>query len=484
MLYIGMAKYKFKFEPYKHQRTALELSWNRTEFAYFMDMGTGKSKTLIDNVGILYSMGKLTGALIVAPKGVYGNWFSNEIPTHFPDEYEYTCVMWSASTTKKQELMINSLYINDNKLKIFLINVEALSTERGSAAAKRFLVQHVSMMAIDESTTIKNKSAKRTKSIIKLGRVADYRRILTGSPVTKSPMDLYSQCDFLKQGLLGEKSFYAFQTEYGVVERRYVGSHSFNSVVGYRNLHNLSDMLKKFSYRVKKEDCLDLPDKVYVKRDVELNAEQKRVYDELKEHAMALFEDSEITTTTILTQMLRLQQVCTGHVKTDDGEVRVIDSAKLPELMNVLEEVDGKVIIWANFTHDILTVTQALREKYGKESAEDFYGATSTDDRQSIVGRFQDSTSPLQYFVGQPRTGGYGLTLTQAKTVIYYSNNFDLEIRLQSEDRAHRIGQDSKVTYIDIVCKDTVEERILHALRAKIDIATKVMKEDFRKWII
>ena len=164
--------------------------------------------------------------------------------------------------------------------------------------------------------------------------------------------------------------------------------------------------------------------------------------------------------------------------------MKTFNSAKLPELMSVLEEVDGKVIIWANFTHDIKTIQQEISKVYGAESVATYYGETESDDRQTIVNRFQDPDDPLMYFVGQPRTGGYGLTLTEAKTVVYYSNNFDLEIRLQSEDRAHRIGQTSKVTYIDIVADKTVDDRILKALRNKINIASQVLAEDFKQWIV
>ncbi len=204
----------------------------------------------------------------------------------------------------------------------------------------------------------------------------------------------------------------------------------------------------------------------------------------MKTFALALLEEGSVTTDTILTQLLRLQQVCSGHVKMDDGVMKTFNSAKLPELMSVLEEVDGKVIIWANFTHDIKTIEQEISKVYGAETVATYYGETESDDRQSIVNRFQDPDNPLKYFIGQPRTGGYGLTLTEAKTVVYYSNNFDLEIRLQSEDRAHRIGQTSKVTYIDIVADKTVDERILKALRNKINIASQVLAEDFREWIV
>ena len=479
-------RYKFKLKPYQHQIDALKKSWDKKEYALFMDMGTGKSKVLIDNMSMLYDNGSITAALIIATKGVYRNWEQGELPTHLPDHIEADIVLWNPNQTKTQIEKQKKLFPinNDVNLKIFVMNIEAFSTKKGVQIADKFLNLHKALMVVDESTTIKSKDAKRTKSIVKIGEKATYRRILTGSPVTKSPMDLYTQCQFLDPWLLGFSSFYSFQYEYAIVQRRTMGSHSFNTVVGYRNLPRLNEKLDKFSFRVKKEDCLDLPDKVYMKRVVELTDEQKSIYSSIKSFALAMIDEGKVTTDTILTQLLRLQQVCSGHVKLDDGTMSTFNSAKLPELMSTLDEVYGKVIIWANFTHDIRTIEKELSEKYGTETVATYYGETNSDERQEIVKKFQDPDNPLRFFVGQPRTGGYGLTLTQAQTVIYYSNSFDLEVRLQSEDRAHRIGQTKKVTYIDIIAEKTVDEKILKALKDKISIASQVLAEDFRDWII
>jgi SNF2 family DNA or RNA helicase len=341
-------------------------------------------------------------------------------------------------------------------------------------------------MAVDESTTIKNRSAARTKSIIKVGSYAKYRRIMTGSPVTKSPMDLFSQCNFLGSSLLGHSSFYTFQNRYAKMIRRSVGSHSFNQVVGYQNLEELSNKLDKFSFRVLKKDCLDLPEKIYIKRTVEMTDEQAVAYGTMKRHAMSILEQGKETVSakSVLTQLLRLQQICAGSVTSDSGTVTQIPSNKMSELLSALEEVDGKVIIWATFVYDIKHITEELNAVFGVGSAASYFGDTEADARQRIVDEFQNPNSKLRFFVGNPRTGGYGLTLTEAKTVIYYNNMFDLEVRLQSEDRAHRIGQKNNVTYIDLVTENTVEEKILKALRDKIDIATLVLKEDYKDWLI
>jgi SNF2 family DNA or RNA helicase len=477
-------KYKFKMPPYEHQLTALRKGWNLDEFAYFMDMGTGKSKVLIDNFSVLYDKGHITGVLIIAPKGVYRNWSRNEIPTHMPEHVLHDICIWQPNHTQKFLQTWNTMFAQDYNLKIFLMNIEAFSTRKGVEVAEKFLLGHSCLMAIDESTTIKSKNAKRTKSIVKLGKLAKYRRIMTGSPITKSPMDLYTQCEFLNPELLGHKSFFSFQYEYAIIKRRNLGSYSFNQIVGYKNLKELNGLLDNFSFRVRKQDCLDLPDKVYTKRVVELTPEQAKMYNDLKKIALGICEEGTVTPTTILTQLLRLQQVCSGHVKLDDGTLKTFPSAKIKELESVVEEIDGKAIIWANFTHDIESIEQLLQKMYGDDSVVSYYGATSVDQRDYAMSSFQNPDSPVRFFVGQPRTGGYGLTLTQASTVIYYSNSYDLEVRLQSEDRAHRIGQVNKVTYIDIIADKTVDEKVLQALRSKIDIASVVLQENVTDWIV
>ena len=258
--------YKFKTPPYAHQLKALEMSWNREVFAYFMEMGTGKSKVLLDNIAMLYDAGKINGALIVAPKGVVGTWYRQEIPTHLPDHIENTPVLWQANINKGQSRKLGTLFKTGEELHILIMNVEAFSTQKGVDFARKFLSCHNTLMAIDESTTIKNPDAKRTKNICKLSEGVKYKRILTGSPITKSPLDLYKQCEFLYPELLGHSSYYTFRTRYAVMKTANFGGRSVQIVVGYRNLEELSEKLKPFSYRVLKDDCLDLPAKTYMKR--------------------------------------------------------------------------------------------------------------------------------------------------------------------------------------------------------------------------
>ena len=475
--------YRFKTKPYEHQLVALEKSWDKEEYAYFMEMGTGKSKVLIDNIAMLYDKGKINAAMIIAPKGVYRNWFSSEIPTHLPSHIQYKSVLWTASTSKTKDKEYQSLFETDYNLHIFIMNVEALSTPKGLTFARKFLSCHNTLIAVDESTTIKTPKAARTKNITSIASLAKYRRILTGSPITKSPLDLYTQCKFLNEDLLGFSSYYSFQNRYACMVDRWFGGRKVSVIKSYQRLDELSKSIEPFSYRVLKEDCLDLPDKIYIKREVELTEEQLKMYQSMKIVAMAALKGKVVKAPHVLTQLMRLHQITCGHVMTESGEIVDIENNRLKELINILEEVEGKVIIWSHYTHDIRKVSTELKKIYGENSVVEYYGKTESETRQKSIDKFQDPQSPVRFFIGNPQTGGYGITLTASNTVIYYSNGYDLEKRLQSEDRAHRIGQKKSVTYIDLIAEKTVDEKIVKALRKKINIASEVLGEELRSWI-
>jgi SNF2 family DNA or RNA helicase len=475
-------KYKFKTKPYAHQLTALEKSWNKKVFAYFMEMGTGKTKVAIDNIAMLYDNGKINGALIIAPKGVYKNWYSQEIPEHLADHIKPTTVLWKSLINKTQQEELDKLFQPGLDLHILVMNVEAFSTKKGVDFAGRFLNSHNTFMAIDESTTIKNPGAKRTKNIVALGKYAKYRRILTGSPVTKSPLDLYKQCEFLDEYLLDHSSYYTFRTRYAVLRKAHFNGRSVEIVVGYKNLGELSDKLKPFSYRVLKDDCLDLPKKTFMKRTITLSAEQDKVYKQMKQMALAHMNGKMITTASALTQLMRLHQITCGHFTADDGSIQTIKNNRISELTDLLEEVEGKAVIWAHYQYDVNEIVKTITKEYGEDSIVTYYGLTPQDERQDNIKKFQDDPK-CRFLVGTPSTGGYGITLTAASTMIYYSNGYDLEKRQQSEARIDRIGQEKPMTYIDIICEETVDDRIVKALRKKINIATEIMGESLKEWI-
>ena len=475
-----MWKYPYKTKPYEHQRNALNESAEKTQWAYFMEMGTGKTKVTIDNLGYLSFKGLVDAALIIAPKSVYSIW-ETEIHIHMPDAIKYEIYKWNIDKPKNYEKLNKSKH-----LRIFLINVEALSTKRGVDACKDYLIKNkLNFVVLDESTTIKNKSAKRTKNILELRQLSNKRRILTGSPITKSPLDLFTQCQFLSPELLGFGSYLAFRNRYAEMTDIPVGSGRYISVPKYyKRLEELEFKLKQFATRVRKDQCLDLKPKIRQKRYIELEGESKKIYERLRTSALAIVEDSTISFSNKLTEIIKLHQVCNGFTKDDEGKMINLHESKLKALEEIIEETDGKIIIWANYLWNIHQINHFLKVRYGEESTVSIFGEVNVEDRKKAVERIQ-TDEKTRFMVGNPTTGGFGLTLTACNTVIYFSNNYNLEVRKQSEDRAHRIGQKGSVLYIDIVARNTLDEAIMKSLVNKGQIAAKTLgEEDLRDWLL
>ena len=475
--------FNYKTKPYEHQEEALLKSFNRKNYAYFMEMGCGKSKVLIDNITWLYENKKIDTAIIIAPKGVYMNWKNSEIPTHLPDNVDKNVYVWKASANKTEKSILEESIKARDKLRILLVNVEAFATAKVIKYLDAFIHRSNYILAVDESTTIKNIKAKRTKAILRIGETAKYKRILTGSPITQSPMDLYSQCAFLDKDLLGFDSYWSFQGRYAIIRQTRMGNHSFQQVVGFRNLEELTDKLQRFAYRVTKEEALDLPEKIYTTRQVNLTSDQIKHYNSMKDSAVALLDSGDmVTAPEVMTRLLRLQQLLCGYLVTDDGETVEIANHRIDTMLDTIEEMEGKVIIWSRFRHDIKKIKKALVKVYGSGSVVTYYGDTSQEDRDKAIDRFQNDKE-TRFFVGNAQTAGRGLTLTAATNVIYYSNDFNLETRIQSEDRCHRIGQKSKVLYVDLVVPDSIDVHIVKVLQSKITLAGKTLGEEARKWL-
>jgi SNF2 family DNA or RNA helicase len=475
-----MWKYPYKTNPYEHQRNALNQSAEKTQWAYFMEMGTGKTKVTIDNMAYLFLQRKIMAALVIAPKSVYTNWES-EIETHMPDVIKYKTYKWNIDKPKDYHELLK---LKD--LKIFLINVEALSTKRGFDACVDYLKENkLNFVVLDESTTIKNRSAKRTKNILALQRLSHMRRILTGSPITKSPLDLYTQCQFLSPELLGFSSYLAFRNRYAEMTDIPVGSGRFISVPKYyKRLEELEQKLKQFATRIRKDQCLDLKPKVRQKRYIELEGESKKIYEKLRTNALAIVEDSTISFSNKLTEIIKLHQVCNGFTKNDDGEILTLHKSKINALDEILEETDGKVIVWANYLYNIHEIIKFLEDKYGKESVVSIYGDINVQKRKEAVDRIQ-TILKQDFLLVILLLVVLVLPLLLCNTVIYYSNNYNLEVRMQSEDRAHRMGQKGTVVYIDIVAKNTIDEAIMKSLTSKGQIAAKTLgEENLRSWLL
>jgi len=464
--------YPFKIDPFPHQLDCWEKSKDLPYYGLFMEMGTGKTKVLIDTLAYLYDNGKVNACLVVAPKGTYLNWLNNELPTHMPDHIKPRISLWSSSSSKNED-NLKRLYDSQDDLAILLMNVEAMSHAHLAKVAQQFLMRKTAMLVVDESTTIKSPSASRTKAIVKLGPLARYRRIMTGSPVTQSPLDLYTQLKFLDPYISGHSSYYSFRNHYAEIMHMPAGPRTYPKIVGYRNLDQLQGLLGKHGYRITKKECLKLPEKMYTTRYVEMTPEQQQTYTKMKKQALALLKGHLVSAPLVLTQLLRLHQIVCGHLTADDGTTINLPNNRVEALMEVLDEASGKVIIWANYTSDIQAIYDRICEVHGHDSVVRYTGTTSNNDRAEAIELFQKGNA--RFFLGTPAAGGFGLTLTAANTVVYYSNSYSLETRIQSEDRAHRIGQNNSVLYVDLVCQNTVDEKILSAIKNKRNLASNLL---------
>jgi SNF2 family DNA or RNA helicase len=486
-----MLDYPFKTKPFDHQLKELKESWDKPVRALFWEMGTGKSKVLLDTIGMLYLAGKIDSAVLVAKKGEYANLVYTQIPTHLPDEIEREVLLYSTyqmNLTRGQKALERFLDPAKKRLRIFVVNIEAMT----SAGVKKALAQlyktsKAVFFGLDESTCAKNMKAARSKEVYLWASKSHYRRIMTGSPVTNSPEDLWGQSLVLGRGLFGTTSFYSFRDTYLEREPQTIyraGRPTQIMVnVGTRNLDRLVKYLDLFSSRLTKHDCLDLPDKIYTKLAVELTSEQERLYAQLRDQALVELEGEQLEVTHALTLITKLHQIACGQLKFEDGSYASIPNNRLQALEDLLEDFPGKAIIWASYRQTLEDILKRLGEVYGPEAVLSYYGGTSEEDRRRALAEFQDPGSKARFFVGNPQSGGYGLTLTQATLVVYYSNSYNLEHRLQSEDRAHRLGQTEKVTYVDLYCPDTVDERIMEVLRGKKNLADVIMRQPIREWL-
>ena len=475
---------KFKTKPFKHQLEEFNAHKLDVDRALLWEQGTGKTKVILDTVAWLYLNNEVDGLLIVAPNGVHQNWLQDQFPQHYPLP-EYTAILWESqrASGKGFQIKLRQMMEDPKGLAVFAINYEAFITEKGQKAVEKFLTMRTVMMVCDESHKIKAMSAIRTKRIIQLGRYAKYRRILTGTVIGNSAFDLYSQFLFLGEHILGYKSEYAFKHRFGVFVKTFMQGRYFNQLVKYRNLDHLKKLMAPYSSRITKVEVLDLPDKLYTKRYFYMTSEQQKLYTQLKEEFMIEVKKGEILTAPLaITRMLRLQQIISNFIPTGDNSLSPvgITNPRLECLMDAIDSSQGKIIIWARFVEDIRQINKRLT--LDKIEFVEYYGDIGSKERISALNKFSTNIK-TRIFLANPACAGEGLNLQSASTVIYYSNSFKLIERLQSEDRAHRIGQTKNVTYIDIICPKTIDEHIVKALIEKKNVASLVNGDNLAEWI-
>ena len=473
--------------PYDHQRKTLRETIGKSQWALFLEMGTGKSYIAINTLAYWFERGQIDRAVYLAKAGEYANFYYDQMPEHWPVELPHEMLLYgsytSHSTAFKNKLN-NFLKLPPSTFKLLVANVESLRGDRLQDVMDSFVSRKSWGLIVDESTAFKNHKSKRSQALYYYAHRSKVRRIMTGTAVTESPLDLWGQALILGKGTLGHSSYTSFKREYCVEERvTLAGGREFNQVVGYKNQDKLSEVLKTFSTQILKKDCLDLPEKLYVKKYVELDPEHRKIYERLK--AEAILELGDGTRVEVLTAMAlssKMHQLASGQVKDGDRYVWQ-PTTKLDALESVLEETRGKVIIFSPYRATLEKITERLTELYGKKSVARYYGGVPDDERKDGVREFQGSDDGPRFFNANQMSAGFGLTLTRAKTVVYFANSYRLELRLQSEDRVHRIGQTDDVTYVDIVAKDTVDEAVVAALRGKKKMSDVIMSRPMSEWL-
>ena len=461
----------YKTKPFKHQKDAVKRFIDKPYGALFCEMGTGKTKIVLD---IVQNAEENVDVVVIAPNGLHHNWAINEIPTHVAKDMDVYC--WSGPVKTKKAKQELTRFNNSTKSRIFLINVEALRTSAGYETLDKFLdsTNYEVHMIVDESTCIKNPKAMQTKRVLKLSEKANCKWILNGTPITQSPLDLFSQCKFLNSRALPYSTYTAFKHAFAVETTMTMGSRSFRKIIGYQNLETLTKLLEPFSLRIEKKDCLDLPDKVFMQQAVELTPDQARIYKTMKDDCIAMLESGELVTTTLaLTRIIKLHQILTGFISDDNGAEHAIDNNRIAALMQIAETTQPLVVFCA-YRHNVRQICSALANKYGSDKVVAFSGDESSNQRNEAVRRFQ--AGEADFFVATS-AGAKGLTLHRSSTMVYYSNNYSLETRLQSQDRIHRIGQDHKCTYIDLVVPNTVDQAILDRLKQKKELSSMVLDD-------
>ena len=463
--------FRFKTEPRAHQRAALEKLRHHTACGLFMDVGTGKSWTAIALMGMRWCARQSDHVLLIAKNGVHTQWVEEQIPEHMSDSVSYKC--WVYGKTKKAEREF-ATFMNFAGLKIFAINVDALITQNGEKKITEFLkaAKGKATIIVDESQDIKNISASRTKAALKFSEMCKYRMIMTGTPIAKNVVDLFSQFKFLNESILGHRYITTFKNRYCVIQNSDWGP----VITGHKNIDELYKKIDPYIFRITSAEALDLPPKVYANRTFDLSDEQQRVMKELKQNFFAQLSDDRKDFATVKNAaglITRLQQISCGYLPKDDGSIQRFPNPRMQALLDLLEQREGKAIIWCRFNEDILQICKQL----GSDAVH-YYGGTSPADRERAKSQFLDPQSDVRYLVASPEAAGTGLNLQGiCRTNVYYSNSFNSLARWQSEGRTWRDGTTGSVAYFDLIARKSPDSRILTNLRNKKNISDMTLDE-------
>ncbi len=466
--------YQYKTKPFDHQRKVFLLSRELPSYALFMEQGTGKTKPLIDTAAFQYAAGLIDTLIVIAPNGVHGNWIENEIPIHLPDWCPHVSWIYSAKKMNKKAMAeFERVIATKDKLRIFAFNVEGFTSDKAKKLIERIINTSKCNVTVDESQYIKNPSALRTKYLTKVCEPVAFKRIATGTPVTKGVEDTYSQFKFMNEGIIGFDSFYTFRNHFCTM-----GGYEMKKIVGYKNINQLTAMIDPYSFRVTKAECLDLPPKLYKRWLVELTPQQRKIYDELKNNYIAELEGHGVVGSQwAMVRELRLQQIMCGWFPNGAEDMARIpgDNPKLEAVRQHCLDTDGPVVVWTRFKEDVLDITEELRRDHGRGVVASCSGATPPEERVRLVSELQAGN--MKALVCTAGAMGRGHTMTRCENPIIHSNTADLEHRLQLEDRHHRIGTTGSVTYTDVEAKKTCDRKTISALIKKKNFADMITRD-------
>ena len=458
--------YDFKNAPMAHQDQALKKFFPLNEAAILFEQGLGKTFTSINLVAAWRMTNNIDSVVVICPSSIKLVW-QEELDKHCPIPTQRHVLM--AGKYKAAEKFIEER----DDFQWLMVGVEGLSQGKAIDYVKKFMLGRRCAIIIDESSRIKTPNKTRTDRCVDLGKEAKKRIILSGTAITQGVEDIYTQYKFLNPEILGYDSFYSFRAQYCITTQIDVGQdRSVTKIIGYQNEDELIETVGPYTMRVEKADALDLPPKTFTNRVVEMNPTQKKMYRDMKDELFNEIDGTEYEVTTVLEQMLRLQQITGGHYPHDDGE-KVIPTPipgknpKVEELMNLMDEISGKLIIWCQFRSEIEMVAQALKK--AKIQTVQFHGGCDEMEKHFVVHDFRHNKDTKVFLA--TRAAAYGITLTEASTAVYFSQGYSLEEYAQSQDRIHRIGQDDHCNYIHLVCNKTVDTKIIKALEGKKNLS-------------
>lgn len=458
-------QYEFKTKPFGHQISAIKFIMNKFAqydglskgCALFMDMGTGKSKVIIDTAEMLYSNNLIKNILVICPLSICSTW-EEELKTHSSHSLWDTLL---GGKSKRIEVL-DDLFNSKNFLNWHIINVDGIATIQDELANKKF-----DMVVVDESTTIKNRSAQRTKLIIDLFFNTPYKIIMSGNPIPKSSDEIFSQYKFIDAGIFGA-SYYSFLDQYCDVDY-------FGKVTNLKSEKDFSDKLHSISFRITKQECLDLPERIYEKKFIDMTDKQKKIYEEMKKDAITSYEDITCAAPVVITKFLRLSQIAGGIFPGEENSIKlIIPNPKLEALIETISELPSKeqVVVWARFRAEI----QIISDRLNKEGISNvtFYGDTSHSDRKIAEEKILNKSARI--FISNPATGGYGINFLKGiNNVIFYSLDYSAGTHQQAMDRTYRIGTKGTVVYIYLLMKKSIDESVYFVLKNNKDFSDAIL---------